>query len=114
MVFPLVHSSCCNYSVRITLTLHAAVISKILLPWNTKVGCGAQNSATKTTGRSKVQQRTEALGGMPYLQNEDCTVLLVDDGLASGLTMTLAVEEFRKLGTKTIIVVVPTACTRSC
>jgi putative phosphoribosyl transferase len=121
-------------ATELQLPLRVAVVSKILLPWNTEVGCGAvsfrgtvkwnepflhsmglskerlQKQVEEAT--AKVNRRTTAFGGAPTLspQEERGTevVVLVDDGLASGWTMTLAVEEFRKMGAKHIVIVVPT------
>lgn len=40
---------------------------------------------------------------------QGCTVILVDDGIATGSTMRAAVEALRQLGTGRIVVAVPTA-----
>ncbi|GJQ14543.1 hypothetical protein GpartN1_g6334.t1 [Galdieria partita] len=119
-------------ATQLKLPLQVAVVSKILLPWNTEVGCGAvsfrqtvrwNEPFLHSVGLSKerlqkqmeeaiikVNRRTKAFGGAPTIPTgeENSAVILVDDGLASGWTMTLAIEEFRKMGAKTIVVVVPT------
>lgn len=116
---------------QLNLSLKVAVVSKILLPWNTEVGCGAvsfrQTVKWNETflhsiglskerlekqveeAKAKVERRTIAFGGAPIISaGELRAVVLVDDGLASGSTMTLAIEEFRKMGANNIVVVVPT------
>ncbi|EME29472.1 phosphoribosyltransferase [Galdieria sulphuraria] len=118
---------------QLKLPLQVAVVSKILLPWNTEVGCGAvsfrqtvrwNEPFLHSVGLSKerlqkqleeaitkVSRRTKAFGDPPTILvgEENKVVILVDDGLASGWTMTLAIEEFRKMGAKNIVVVVPTS-----
>ncbi|GJD06014.1 Putative phosphoribosyl transferase [Galdieria sulphuraria] len=99
---------------QLKLPLQVAVVSKILLPWNTEVGCGAvsfRQTKQLEEAITKVSRRTKAFGDPPTILvgEENKVVILVDDGLASGWTMTLAIEEFRKMGAKNIVVVVPTS-----
>jgi len=122
--------------VVVAQTLHirfdVAVVSKITLPWNTEAGYGAVafdgtvrlNSALmariglseaqiragieETT--AKVNRRMEKLRKkhrFPDLSGQ--ASILVDDGLASGFTLRVAVEALKKAGAKHIIVAVPTA-----
>ena len=120
----------------IVKTLHipfdVAVVSKITLPWNTEAGYGAvafdgtvqlnkalmaQIRLSKTEIRagieattSKVLRRLENLrknNPFPILFGQ--SIILVDDGLASGFTMLVAVEALKKAGAEHIIVAVPTA-----
>jgi predicted phosphoribosyltransferase len=59
---------------------------------------------------SKVHRRVENLrknNPFPILFGQ--SIILVDDGLASGFTMLVAVEALKKAGTEYIIVAVPTA-----
>ncbi len=113
------------------LELDVAVVSKITLPWNTEAGYGAVafNGTTglneplirriglskelvnegiqKTT--QKVKHRMQVLRGkkpMPDLREK--TVVLVDDGLASGFTMMVALAAVSKLNAKSLVVAVPT------
>jgi predicted phosphoribosyltransferase len=51
--------------------------------------------------------------GRPYPDLEGRTVILVDDGLASGYTMITAIGFVRKLGSSKIIVAVPTASNKT-
>jgi putative phosphoribosyl transferase len=116
---------------RLGLSLDITVVSKITLPWNTEAGYGAvafdgtvrlnedlvqrtgltdeeiKQGIEKTT--SKVGRRVRNFRGdriFPDLSARQ--VILVDDGLASGFTMRVAVEALRKLGASNIVVAVPT------
>ena len=53
-------------------------------------------------------------GGRPPLQVSGRTVILVDDGLATGATMRAAVKALRQLQPERIIVAVPTASPETC
>jgi predicted phosphoribosyltransferase len=117
-------------------TLHipfdVAVVSKITLPWNTEAGYGAvafdgtvrlnkalitqiglsdeqvRSGIDNTT--AKVKRRVENLRkkhSFPELFGQ--SIILVDDGLASGFTMLVAVEAIKKAGVEHIIVAIPTA-----
>lgn len=107
------------------------VVSKITLPWNREAGYGAVafngttglneplikriglsrelvNEGIKNTSQ-KVKHRLQMLrGNKPFPDLHHKTVILVDDGLASGFTMLVALESLSKLDTKQIIVAVPT------
>jgi predicted phosphoribosyltransferase len=117
---------------RLTLPLDVAVVSKITLPWNTEAGYGAvawdgtvrinrglatrvglgeediRDGVERTT--LKVRRRVERfrgersgtdLGGRP--------LILIDDGLASGFTMMVAVAALEAAGGAMPMVAVPTA-----
>jgi len=111
--------------------LDVAVVSKITLPWNTEAGYGAVafdgsyqlNAALIATAglseaevergiaatRAKVERRVAALRGarpLPDLIARD--VVLIDDGLASGFTMRVAVAALRRTGAGSVVVAVPT------
>lgn len=113
------------------IPLDVAVVSKITLPWNTEAGYGAvafdgtvrinrdivsrtglsedeiENGIEKT--RNKVKRRiAEFRGGKPPIQMGGRSVILVDDGIASGFTMIVAVEAFKKMRADEIVVAVPT------
>jgi len=117
-------------------TLHipfdVAVVSKITLPWNTEAGYGAvafdgtvqlnkalmaQIRISETEIRAgieattaKVHRRVKNLrknNPLPSLFGQ--SIILVDDGLASGFTMLVGVEALKKAGAEQIIVAVPTA-----
>jgi predicted phosphoribosyltransferase len=112
-------------------TFDVAVVSKITLPWNTEVGYGAiafdgtqklnksmlsrfdlsqaqiQKGIEKTA--AKVSHRVAKLRGeKPFPELSQRKVIVVDDGLASGFTMRVALAALRKSGAEHIIVAVPT------
>lgn len=69
----------------------------ILKPFSTKI---------KT---KKVLRRVKSFReDRPFPDISQKTVILVDDGLASGFTLLVAVEALRKAGARSIIVAVPT------
>lgn len=107
------------------------VVSKITLPWNTEAGYGAvafdgtqelneamllhldlsqveiQKGIAETA--AKVSQRVAKLRGeKPFPELSQRKVIVVDDGLASGFTMRVALEALRKAGAEHIIVAIPT------
>lgn len=117
---------------RLGLGLDVAVVSKITPPWNAEVGYGAvafdgsvvlNEALLRSLGLSrqqvragiegtkeKVARRLGVLrGGKPLPDLAGRTVILVDDGLASGFTLLTAVEALRKAGAGEIILAVPTA-----
>ena len=119
-------------AANLQLPLEVAVVSKITLPWNTEAGYGAvafdgtvrlnegmvsrielKNEVIQAgieQTRNKVKKRVaEFRGGKPPIQIAGRSVILVDDGIASGFTMLVAVEALRKAGAARIIVAVPTA-----
>jgi putative phosphoribosyl transferase len=113
------------------LEMDVAVVSKITLPWNTEAGYGAvafdgtiglneplinriglskdlvNDGINKTS--QKVKRRMQMLRGEKDALNlEQKTVVLVDDGLASGFTMIVALEAVSQFNVKQIFVAVPT------
>ncbi|MFW6061358.1 MAG: phosphoribosyltransferase [Planctomycetota bacterium] len=118
------------------LPLDVAVVSKITLPWNTEVGCGAvafdgttrineglvsqvgldrpRLEAQARQTRQKVARRMADLRGeAPMPRLADRPAILVDDGLASGFTMRVAVEALQHSGASRVVVAVPTGPARS-
>ena len=113
------------------LPLDVAVISKITPSWNSEVGYGAvafdgtvrlnedylarfnlgqeeiQKGIQKT--KQKVARRVRMFRGERPLPDFNRPILLVDDGLASGFTLRVALEALRKAGSQQIILAVPTA-----
>jgi len=114
------------------LSLDVAVVSKILLPWTTEAGFGAvgfdgsvwinreyvnyygldQPTIEQQTQATlkKVQRRVKLFRGnqaWPDLQHRP--VIVVDDGIAAGSTLRVAVQALRNTGAVKIIVAVPTA-----
>lgn len=121
---------------QLDLPMGIAVVSKITLPWNTEVGYGAvafdgsvrlnndlvarlgltdeeiQQGISKTS--AKVAHRVKNLRSEQVLPDLSTSqIILVDDGLASGFTMHVAVEALHKAGTNSITVAVPTGHQRS-
>ena len=115
----------------LALEMDVAVVSKITLPWNTEAGYGAvsfngtvrlnqailshvglsesqvQKGIAKT--EQKVKRRLKLLRGeKPFPEVHRRAVILVDDGLASGFTMLVAVESVKKAGAGEIAVAAPT------
>jgi putative phosphoribosyl transferase len=116
---------------RLRIPLDIVVVSKITLPWNTEAGYGAvafdgtmrlnedllphlglteeqiQQGIGQTT--QKVQRRVKRFRGeRPFPDLTKRRVILVDDGLASGFTMLVAMEALRKAGAQHLSVAVPT------
>ncbi|MGC9453243.1 MAG: phosphoribosyltransferase [Phycisphaerae bacterium] len=116
----------------LSLDLDVAVASKLTPPQNSEVGYGAvawdgtfrmnrpllaamglsdwQVQETLVKTNRKVHRRSEHLRGRrdwPDMTHR--TVVLVDDGLATGFTMLVAVEAIRNAGASEVVVAVPTA-----
>jgi len=111
--------------------LDVAVVSKVTFPWNSEAGYGAvafdgswqlnqalvsrsglgerevQQGLTAT--RAKVLRRVAAFRGQrPFPKLNDHTVIVVDDGLASGFTLLTAVAALRRAGADQLLLAVPT------
>jgi predicted phosphoribosyltransferase len=116
----------------LALPLDVAVVSKLTLPWNTEAGYGAlafdgtlrlnQRLVTQAglteadiahgqaRAQEKIARRVQRLrGSRPFPDLTDRTAILVDDGLASGFTLTVALEALHHQGAQDIVVAVPTA-----
>jgi putative phosphoribosyl transferase len=115
----------------LNLTIDVAVISKITFPDNTEAGFGAiafdgtiklnddiiaANFLTKAQikeqiklTRQKVAHRLELFRqNKPFPSFKDRTIILVDDGIASGFTLLTAVDAFKNNGAASIIIAAPT------
>jgi putative phosphoribosyl transferase len=113
------------------LNLDTVVANKITPRWNSETGYGAvafdgttivRQSFVKASGlsdeevaedtakaRNKVQRRNQLFRkGRPFPDCTGRTVIIVDDGLASGVTMEVAVEALKKAGTGRLVVAIPT------
>lgn len=65
--------------------------------------------------QQELERREQAYrGGRPPLEMSDRTVLLVDDGLATGATMRAAAVALQKLQPKQVIAAVPVAASETC
>ncbi len=117
------------------LPLDVAVVSKITFSWNSEAGYGAVafdgtvmlnegllsrfhlgdqeiEAGTEKT-RQKVARRVKAFRGDRPLPDFKRPIILVDDGLASGFTLLVALKALRKAGATEIILAVPTAHSES-
>ncbi len=114
------------------LDLDVAVVSKILLPWNTEAGFGAVGFdgsiwindkfvAYYNLDQAAVEQQTQAAlkkvqrrvrlfrDDRPWPDLQNRTAILVDDGIAAGSTLRVAVQALRNSGASSIVLAVPTA-----
>lgn len=71
--------------------------------------------AVAAAQQRELERRSEAYRrGRPPLSVKDRTVILIDDGLATGSSMLAAAEALRELGPKRIVVAVPVASPTTC
>ena len=117
------------------LPLDIAVVNKITLPWNSEAGYGAVafdgtvilNEALLSrlnlsdqeirTGIKKTEKKVSRRVAM-FRENRPLPdfkkpILLVDDGLASGFTLRVAIKALRRNGAANVILAVPTAHSES-
>jgi putative phosphoribosyl transferase len=115
----------------LALPLDVLVVSKMTLPWNTEAGFGAMaadgtalinEELVKATGldpvamdrrteltRTKVTAREKHYHQLiPTIEMTGKDVILVDDGLASGFTLRVAIASARARNVASVIVAVPT------
>ena len=121
---------------RLAIPLELIIVRKIQLPHTTEAGFGALNPAGEaifnegllariTLSKEDIARQVEKAaatmrareerlrGGKPYPQLAGQTVIVVDDGLASGYTMRAAVQFLKRRGAGQIIAAVPTASERT-
>ena len=121
---------------RMGCPLDLAIVRKIQIPGNTEAGFGAVTGegdillneplmarlqiTEEQVGQQWIKVREELTrrnrqlrGGAPLPELADKTVILVDDGLASGYTMKAALFMVRKRQAARIVVAVPTAPRRT-
>lgn len=114
------------------LPLDVAPVSKVLYPWTTESGYGAvafdgsvwldesrmsghgvspaHAERAVAEARAKVERRLARLrAGRAPLAFEGRTVIAVDDGIAGGATMRVAIAALRRAGAARVVVAVPTA-----
>jgi putative phosphoribosyl transferase len=117
--------------------LDVFIVRKLGVPWNPELAMGAiasggvrvmNQDVVRGTGVTHeeiervVEQETRELeererifrGARPTVDVKDKTVILVDDGLATGATMRAAVRAVRARGAAHIVVAVPTAPQETC
>lgn len=120
----------------LTCPLDLVIVRKIQIPGNTEAGFGAMTSEgdvflnesllrdlrlrpdqiEQQTRKVKadLEQRNRSLrAGRPFPDLKDRTVILVDDGLASGYTMKASIHMCAKRNAGKIVVAVPTAPRRT-
>ena len=78
--------------------------------WSGEIRVAENRGRCKTLARRKALYRA----GRPPLALAGCTVILVDDGLATGATMRAAVQATRLHAAARIVVAVPVAAQASC
>jgi len=118
-------------SKRLNLPLDLAIVRKIHIPWNREAGFGAvtwdgiillNEDLVKhlrlskkeiddciAEEREEIEERVDLFGCGKFPEIVDKTVILVDDGLASGFTMLAAVYSVRRRNPKELVVAVPTS-----
>lgn len=118
------------------LQLDLVLVRKVQIPWNTEAGFGALDpdgefilnqellgrlglssdeidiQIKKTRDILKKRERLFRRG-RPFPDVRDRTVIIADDGLASGYTMFAAVDFLKKRGPKKVVVAVPTGSRRT-
>jgi len=115
----------------LSLSLDLLIVRKIQIPWNPEAGFGAVNldgyvifnedllhhlGLTERVISSQLEKTREILkkrnllfrGGEDFPSLKDKSVILVDDGLASGYTMLAAIEYAKKRNPSKIVIAVPT------
>jgi len=120
----------------LNLQMDLIIVRKIQIPWNTEAGFGAVSpdgeaifneellkrlDLSKGEIDSQIKKTQEILtrrneifrAGKAFPEIKNKTVILVDDGLASGYTMFSAVQFVRKQYPKEIITAVPTGSQRT-
>ena len=120
----------------LSLPLDLIIVRKIQIPYNPEAGFGAVGpdgrvifneillnrlNLTDDEIREQVKNTMDMIqkrnhlfrGDRPYPQLKGKTVILVDDGLASGYTMLSAVRFIKSHGPEKIVVAVPTASKRT-
>jgi predicted phosphoribosyltransferase len=111
--------------------IRPVIVRKVQVPWNTEAGFGAvawdgrvflnepllatlrlspdQVETAVEKARKNVQERVAHFSaGQAFADPEGRSCILIDDGLASGYTMTAAAEALRAFHPRQIVVAVPT------
>ena len=112
--------------------LDVLVVRKIHIPWNREAGFGALSwdgtimfnepllalleltheeiERCIAAEREEIERRLKLFrGDTPFLDITGKTVIVVDDGIASGFTMLVALASLRRKSPKELVVAVPTA-----
>jgi putative phosphoribosyl transferase len=122
----------CEMARDLKFSMDLMIVRKVQIPGNTEAGFGAigpdgevifnetllrRLRLTEEEIQQQVEEARKVMAarnqlfrrGEPFPRVKDRPVILVDDGLASGFTMTEAVRFIRKREARKIIVAVPTA-----
>ena len=116
--------------------LDVIVVRKLGVPWQPELAMGAIAGSTRVLDNEVIgefgispkqietvaaretqeMERRETLyrGGLPALELRGRTVVLVDDGLATGSTMVAAVRHVRSLHPGKLMVAVPVSSSQAC
>jgi putative phosphoribosyl transferase len=123
-------------SKALRIPMEVIVVRKLQIPLNPEAGFGAmgpdgdmilneglmshldlteEEVETQAKKTMEVIRKREQLfrGGRPFPNLNGKTVILVDDGLASGYTMRAAVRNVRKMLPEKVVVAVPTGASRT-
>jgi putative phosphoribosyl transferase len=79
-----------------------------------RISDGAIESVTRKEEQELIRREEAYRGNRPRLDVKGLTVILIDDGLATGATMRAAVAALRRQEPKRIVVAVPTAAPDTC
>ncbi len=116
-------------SISYGMKTYVAVTKKITYPWTTEAGFGAiswtfdividediikllskeEIDEAITLAKTSVEKRIKIFNNFLPPDIKDSSVLVIDDGLATGYTMLATVKSCRKLGASQVHVAVPTA-----
>lgn len=122
---------------RLHAPLDVFVVRKLGLPWHEELAMGAvaaggvrvlDERTIRAAGvspediervtaaeRAELERRERRYrGDRPFPSVSNQTVILVDDGLATGATMRAAVESLRKMNPREIVVAVPVGAPETC
>jgi len=88
--------------------LNRDVLSYVPLPQK------AIDAVAEREQQELLRREREYRGSRPPLDVRNKTVIIVDDGLATGSTMRAAVEALKKMGPRAIVVAVPVAAPQTC
>ena len=82
--------------------------------WRLKIPMDVIDRITSVERRELERRERLYRAGRPLLQVRNRTVILVDDGLATGSTMSAAITALRQMGARRIVVAVPVAAPETC